>query len=148
MRSRKGWTRVLASAVGAVVILAAFAPSAQAENRRHQMLRLINEERQERGVGRVGLDRELSAYAREHSFDMEREDELFHSQNLSRFLPRSWSTWGENVGVGVSIRGLHRAFMRSDSHRVNVLSRVFDRVGIGVARTDDGIVWITIVFYG
>ena len=136
-----------ALALTAVLVLGAFAP-AQAQNRRHQMLQLINDELQDRGIGRIGLDRDLSAYAREHSQDMEQKDKLFHSDSLTTYLPRAWSSWGENVGVGVTVRGLHNAFMRSDDHRANVLYRGYDRIGIGFARTPDDILWVTVVFYG
>jgi uncharacterized protein YkwD len=131
--------------------LGALAPSqaGAVQTRREQMLELINKARHNRGISRLSFDRDLNHFAKKHSREMERKDKLFHSDGVYRYLPRSWRTWGENVGVGVSVRGLHEAFMDSDGHRHNVLNRGFDRVGIGFVRSPgEGILWVTVVFYG
>ena len=153
-RRTKGAAGVgLALVLSSVLLLGALAPSqvgaSVKQTKREQMLQLINRARVNHGVRRLSFDRQLNHYAKAHSREMERKDKLFHSDNVSRYLPRSWSTWGENVGVGVTVRGLHRAFLRSDGHRHNVLNRAFDRVGIGFVRSPgQGTLWVTIVFYG
>lgn len=149
----RGWAATLALVLATVLFLGVLAPSpavgVRKETRREQMLELINRARHNRGVARLSFDRQLNHYAKKHSRVMERENRLFHSGSVSRYLPRSWSTWGENVGVGVTVRGLHQAFMDSDGHRHNVLNRAFGRVGIGFVRSPEkGILWVTVVFYG
>jgi len=142
---------VLALLLVTVLFLGALAPSqaGAVQTRREQMLELINKARHNRGVPRLSFDRELNRFAKAHSREMERKDRLFHSDDVYRYLPRSWHTWGENVGVGVSVRGLHEAFMDSDGHRHNVLNGAFDRVGIGFVRSPhEGTLWVTVVFYG
>ncbi|HLB61557.1 MAG TPA: CAP domain-containing protein [Actinomycetota bacterium] len=154
---RSGWSRrwgaVLALVLTTVLFLGALAPSqagaAAKGTRREQMLELINSARVSHGIRRLSFDRQLNHFAKAHSRDMEKKNKLFHSDSVSRYLPRSWSTWGENVGVGVTVRGLHQAFMDSDGHRHNVLNRGFDHVGIGFVKSPEkGILWVTIVFYG
>jgi uncharacterized protein YkwD len=39
------------------------------------------------------------------------------------------------------------AFMDSPPHRTNVLNRAFRNVAIGAARVD-GVLWVTVFFYG
>ncbi len=50
---------------------------------------------------------------------------------------------GENVAHAGSIALAHRALYASPSHRANLLSSSFDRIGIAVARDRDGSVWVT-----
>ena len=53
---------------------------------------------------------------------------------------------GENVAHAASLAAAHRMIWASPSHRVNVLSRRFDTVGIGVTRGKDGSVWCVELF--
>jgi uncharacterized protein YkwD len=55
---------------------------------------------------------------------------------------------GSNAGVGVSIAGLHRAFMDSPSHRANVLDRRYHTVGTAARRDSRGYLWVAEVFCG
>jgi hypothetical protein len=64
-------------------------------------------------------------------------------------LPSSvccWSDLGENVGVGLSARSVHRAFMASAPHRANILSATFTQVGVGTAVGGDGRLYVDEVF--
>jgi uncharacterized protein YkwD len=55
---------------------------------------------------------------------------------------------GENVAHAGTVLLAHRALYESPSHRSNLLSPGFDRVGIGVVRDTDGSVWVTEEFAG
>jgi uncharacterized protein YkwD len=55
---------------------------------------------------------------------------------------------GENVAHAASIVLAHRALYTSPSHRSNLLSTSFDRVGVGITRAPDGSVWVTEEFAG
>ena len=82
---------------------------------------------------------------------MANKGSLFHTSNPAAYYLKGvqWNTWGENVGVtGGTVAELQRAFMHSDLHRANILNRGFRRVAVGTYRDADGLLWVTIFFYG
>jgi uncharacterized protein YkwD len=114
-----------------------------------QLLRLTNAARERRGLEVLQLDREASRIARRHSTTMAAANDLFHTTDVSPYLDGiDWRRWGENVGYTPgSIEGLQDAFMDSTPHRHNVLEPEFRRVAIGTVRVD-GVLWVTLFFYG
>jgi uncharacterized protein YkwD len=72
---------------------------------------------------------------------------LYHS-NLASGIDPGWYTIGENVGVGPTVDSVENAFIASPDHRANMLSSSFNEVGIGVATSSDGQVWIAEEFVG
>jgi uncharacterized protein YkwD len=113
-------------------------------------LRLHNKARANRGIPRLCIQQQLQRAARKHSADMIRKDYFSHrskdgstlSQRVKRegYTSRGMSVYriGENIGWGSgslgSPRKIHRAWMRSDGHRKNIMNRGFRQVGIGVIR--------------
>ena len=98
----------------------------------------------------VHIDRDLSRIARHHSLKMAEQQSLFHTTNPSSVYLKgiSWHYWGENVGVtGGTVGDLESAFMASLPHRHNILNRTFRHVAIGAVRVD-GVLWVTVFFYG
>ena len=106
----------------------------------------INKARSGSSLGSLKLDPELSRVARRHTKEMIKADRLHHTtvRALSRRVT-NWVTLGENVGVGGSVRSLHRAFMNSASHRDNILLKTYNHVGVGTKRAS-GKLWVTVVF--
>lgn len=108
----------------------------------------MNQARVSRGLKRLKMQPGIVRIARSWSRHMEGENKLSHRGNLSArintVVTKNWRAWGENVGVGSDIGGLHQAFMQSDAHRHNVLGR-WDYVGIGVFREGSEI-WVTFDF--
>ena len=109
----------------------------------------VNAERQERGLARVQWNDQLAAVAREWSAEMAERGTLEHqdvqallqSERLSGFR-----SVGENIfrSTGPVPAGtIHVGWMRSDSHRPNILNPGWDRLGVGVHCADDGSVWAT-----
>jgi len=112
------------------------------------MLSWVNHARVEHGAHKLKMDVDVVKVAHDHNVDMAKKDELFHSTNLGYKLRSvSWTTWGENVGVGVDAYSLFKAYMASPDHRANILSKNFDHVGINFI-VRDGIMWSTLIFYG
>jgi uncharacterized protein YkwD len=73
---------------------------------------------------------------------------IFHHACLSCLVSGSdWNVIGENVGVGGTVRSVHRAFMSSSGHRRNILLPGYTRVGVGVVKSG-GRVWVTEIFVG
>lgn len=110
--------------------------------RRHNYARVI------RDVKYFRWSDSLSRKAERHSQEMARRGYIYHSSCLScQFSGYNWSVGGENVGVGASMKSLHRAFMDSAPHRRNILYRSYKHVGIGVVRSG-GRMWVTVLFMG
>lgn len=113
-------------------------------------LRFHNKVRANRNRPRLCIQQQLQRAARKHSADMIRKDYFSHTskngsilkQRVRRegYTPKGMSVYriGENIGWGSghlgSPRKIHRAWMKSDGHRKNILNRGFKQVGIGMAR--------------
>ena len=107
-------------------------------------LRLHNQVRESRNIGRLCVDPALSRAARSHSADILRKDRLSHS-NVGH---------GENIGLGSGSRGspesIFRSWMKSRGHRSNILNGRFQEVGVGTAtgtyRGTNGVTVYTVNF--
>jgi len=114
-----------------------------------QLFRATNATRGRFDVPKLTLNREMSQVARRHTLAMVRAGELFHTGDVGVYLDGiSWHAWGENVGFTPgSVESMQGAFMKSPPHRTNVLNRGFRHVAIGAVRVD-GVLWVTVFFYG
>jgi uncharacterized protein YkwD len=115
-----------------------------------QTLALHNRVRIRNDRPRLCIQQQLLRAARKHSADMMVNNYFSHrsrngstlSQRVKRegYTSRGMSVYriGENIGWGSgslgSPRKIHRAWMRSDGHRKNIMNRGFRQVGIGVIR--------------
>jgi uncharacterized protein YkwD len=109
----------------------------------------VNDERTARGLDPVAWDEQLAAVARSWSADMAGRGTLEH-QDVRELLQREDLSYlraiGENVfqATGpVPAGSIHVGWMRSDTHRVNVVNPGWDRLGVGVHCAQDGTVWAT-----
>lgn len=111
-----------------------------------QFVSLINQSRAAAGLGSLNGHADLTDDARVHTGDMIAAGQVFHSTaaQLGSYAS-GWSLLGENVGMGPNPQLLHQAFMNSDSHRANILGD-YDLVGVGVDRSADGVMFVTVVF--
>jgi uncharacterized protein YkwD len=127
----------------------AASPAAAVNREERQLRSMVNDERDQRRVRTLGMRRFLVRAARNHSRDMASTGTLVHSDDLAT-VPgdRAWNIIGENIGVGASMDVLHEAFMDSPPHRRNALNRVYRYVGVGMARSADGRIWVTVLFMG
>jgi uncharacterized protein YkwD len=127
----------------------AASPAAAANHEERQLRSMVNDERDQRRVRTLRMRRFLVRAARDHSRDMASTGNLVHSDDLAT-VPgdRAWDIIGENIGVGASTEVLHEAFMDSRPHRRNALNRVYRYVGVGVAHSPDGRMWVTVLFMG
>ena len=141
--------RIAATAILAVSLALTLTPTAaqaRTPNYSWQMFRETNTTRAHHGAGRLDRASRLEGIATKHARAMARRGELFHSSGPSRYGVRC-RVWGENVGLtSGDVDDLHRAFMRSPSHRTHVLDRSFDRVAIGSATDDRGRLYVTLFF--
>ena len=124
------------------------APAAAAGSPRAKMLRALNSIRDRNNLHRLDLNKRLSRYATRHSREMANQRRLFHTINLnskvSRYNPRYW---GENVGYASWVKRIVRLWMRSPSHRSNILNGHFRKAGIGVVDAGRW-TYATLILYG
>ncbi len=110
------------------------------------ILRLLNQSRQEYGLGRLVMDERLQRAARKHTRWMVYRGQVEHqfsdepklTLRLGEFAIR-FDASGENVARTSGPERAHTALMNSPGHRANILDPSFNSVGIGVIRNADGI---------
>jgi uncharacterized protein YkwD len=106
-----------------------------------RMLALHNRERASRNLPRLCVHPRLQRAANAHSRKMIRRDRFSHG-NTGRRLKRfgyDWNTYAENISRDNGRPSPERTFkgwMRSSSHRSNILNRKLDEVSIGAAFGD------------
>lgn len=99
---------------------------------------LLNEERSHNGLGPLIRDPRLTVVARDHA------QEMFELRSLSHYSPRTgspsdrldrrgigYAVMGENVAYAPNATLAHQGFLRSPSHRRNLLDPRLQRVGVG-----------------
>jgi uncharacterized protein YkwD len=114
--------------------------SSEAES---QFASSINSYRQSQGLGLLSRAGSLDSYARSWAKTMADRGDLSHS-NLGSLLG-SWSSVGENVGVGGSVGAVFDALVGSAGHRANMLGD-FTHFGVGAWRDSSGRLWTAHVF--
>jgi uncharacterized protein YkwD len=133
-------------AMGLCLALVPAASQARTPNYAWKMFEKTNAARHKHHVGRLDRARHLTDEATRHARAMARRGTLFHTAGPTRYGVRCW-TWGENVGwTNGDLGQLQRAFMKSPSHRSNVLNRRFKRVAVGTASDDRGRLFVALFF--
>jgi uncharacterized protein YkwD len=102
----------------------------------------INASRAVYGLRALPARSSLTYAAHRHSAAMASRGTLYHS-DLSRIC--CYRLIGENVAVGYTITGIHRALMNSSAHRSNIMDRRWTGVGVGVVKSG-GRLWVTEIF--
>lgn len=145
--------------LGIVVFASAFgllAPTALAQsNEESEIFELVNRERSRSRLGSLEWDERLARVARDFSRQMSRERFFSHNDKngrtvVERAADARWSKIGENLFMcsamddftAYSVRG----WMKSPSHRKNILDREWTDTGIGVYRGRDDRIYVTQVF--
>jgi uncharacterized protein YkwD len=123
-----------------------------------RILSLINRERSKTGLSQLYWDDRLAGLARQYSEKMAREHFFDHIDSSGNDVVararqkriRGWSKIGENLFMcdptdelaRLSVRG----WMRSPTHRENILDPEWRGTGIGIAYDRYGEIYITEVF--
>ncbi len=128
--------------VGSTALVGA-PPADATTTRAARMVEKINTARANHGLPPLRTSPDLMAAARTHSAAMSGQGLLFHTASFSSLC--CWNAIAENVGMGYSVLGLHRAFMHSAPHRANILDRRMEQVGVGFVSVN-GQLWVTEVF--
>ncbi len=109
------------------------------EKTEEEMLRLINNERESRGLKKLVMDEKIRKVARKHGKDMFQNGYFSHI-NLEGEGPSDrmkkggveFNMSGENIALAKDVLSAHKGLMKSPGHKRNILFPFFHRVGIGV----------------
>ncbi len=120
-----------------------------------ELLRLVNEERAERGLGSLQVDPRVTDAARAKVWDIIENNYFAHQS------PTYGSPWdmlreagipfiyaGENLAKAGNIWVVHYRLMNSSGHRANILNPRFTHVGIGVMNGQYSGVVVAQIFVG
>jgi uncharacterized protein YkwD len=119
-----------------------------------QLAGMIGAARASVGLPPLHRDPRLDRLALEHAGVMARSRELAHDAGDGDPLDRMHAAGldphlaGENVAHAATLALAHRAIWASPSHRLNLLGRAYDRVGLGVVRDARGEFWVVETFAG
>jgi hypothetical protein len=140
---------VVAAALVALLLSVSAQPASAANSYEIELWNATNAARSQSGLGALSWDAGAASIARSWSATMAQQGTIWHNPNLQAQVGASvttaWTRLGENVGMGGSIAGIQSAFMASSGHRGNILGD-YNRVGTGVVRRSDGMLFITVVF--
>ena len=141
--------RILALLAAAAFLFLLAVPAlaqSRAPRDEEEILRLLNQERQTRGLPALALSEPLQQAARKHSERMADARQISHQfpgeHSLSRRLgheTQHFDVSGENVAMAASAARAHAALMHSPGHRANILDEDYNSVGIGVVRSGEEI---------
>jgi S1-C subfamily serine protease len=103
----------------------------------HEVLALVNSERSSRDTVSLIWDEDLHEIAREHSEEMARRGELFHS---SMYEPYAENCWGGGPGSLYynTASDIVSGWMGSPPHRTWLLCPHLRHIGVGIAVSDNG----------
>lgn len=104
-----------------------------------EVVRLVNIERQTRGLAPLKEDWQLSRVARYKSQDMKDKGYFSHTSptygspfQMMKSFGISYKSAGENIARGQSTpAAVVNAWMNSSGHRANILSKSFTHIGVG-----------------
>jgi uncharacterized protein YkwD len=130
----------LASALSVSLLVAT--PVSAATTLERAFVTKLNASRVYHGLRALYFAPDLTTRAHRHSAAMASRRRLYHS-NLS--LVCCYRAVAENVAVGYTVTGVHRALMNSSAHRANILDRRWTGVGVGVVQSG-GRIWVTQIF--
>jgi uncharacterized YkwD family protein len=104
-----------------------------------QMLNLVNQEREKKGLPALKADPELTKVARVKAKDMIDNNYFDHNSpkygspfDMLKQFGVEYNTAGENLAGNSSVQGAHTSLMNSQGHRENILKADYTNVGIGV----------------
>lgn len=132
---------IAALCAAALVVIPAAPPAAAMSNKTFdaKLTKYTNEARKDHDRKVLKFGSCLDRYAQRQANRMADQKRMFH-QNLSVVLAKCKArAVAENVAHGfTSPKANVRAWLKSPGHRRNMLSKTYTRLGIGVAKDEDG----------
>ena len=121
------------------------------------IVKLVNKDRAARGLPALGVDSRLATIAGQRAATLASKQVLSHAAagDLQAQLDAdgvAWQLWGENLAMtsiawGSSVApALYDLWKGSPAHWALIISRDFNRIGVGVARASNGATYASVVF--
>lgn len=128
------------------------------DNEERKIHDLINKERKRYKLDLLAWNSDLGNLARDYSKKMAKENFFSHYERNGKMVADraramkivSWRKIGENLFMCQDCENISqisvKEWMKSPSHRSNILERRFNETGIGIAKSRNGTIYITQVF--
>ncbi|OLS39184.1 SCP-like extracellular protein [Bacillus sp. MRMR6] len=108
-----------------------------------QVIDLTNAERSKNGLPALKADAQLNGVAQKKSVDMQQNNYFSHTSptygspfDMMRDMGVSYKTAGENIAQGQRTpQEVVKAWMNSEGHKKNILSKNFTHIGVGYDKT-------------
>ena len=114
---------------------------------------LLNSDRSRYNLPPLTIDPALCRIARIKSQDMLTNGYFSHTsptygdvRDMLTHFGYAYSAAGENIARHATLEKTQAAFLSSPGHRRNIMSRAYDKVGLGIALTAEGYVYVTQIF--
>lgn len=114
---------------------------------------LLNSDRSRYNLAQLTIDPELSRIARIKSQDMLTGGYFSHTsptygdvRDMLTHFGYSYTAASENIARHATVEKAQAAFLSSPGHRRNIMSTAYTKVGLGVALTAEGYVYLTQIF--
>jgi len=119
-----------------------------------EVIKLVNAERAKNGLGALKANWQLSRVARYKSQDMVNKGYFSHTSptygspfNMMESFGLKFSAAGENIAYGPRTpQEVMNAWMNSPGHRSNILNPSYTEIGVGLAKTKNGVSYWTQMF--
>jgi uncharacterized YkwD family protein/spore coat assembly protein SafA len=119
-----------------------------------EVIKLVNAERAKRGLGSLKANWQLSRVARYKSQDMVNKGYFSHTSptygspfKMMESFGLKFSAAGENIAYGQRTpQQVMNAWMNSPGHRSNILNPSYTEIGVGLAKTKNGVSYWTQMF--
>lgn len=128
-------------------------PEVKVSPQTDDLLKLINSERQQRGIKTLTLDQNLTSLAQNYSRKMSSENFFSHTdpQGTTPFerlknAGAFFQTAGENIAYAPDVSIAHQNLMNSEEHKSNILNPDYSKIGIGIFAENKSKILITEVF--
>lgn len=114
-----------------------------------EVVELVNKQRQANGLSPLKLNTELSNVARMKSQDMKDKNYFSHTSptygspfDMMKKFNISYKSAGENIAKGQKTpQAVVNAWMNSEGHRKNILSKSFTEIGVGYIQENNTTYW-------
>lgn len=119
-----------------------------------EVVRLVNIEREKRGLQKLTLNAQICKVARIKSQDMINKKYFSHTSptygspfRMMESFGIRFSAAGENIAYGQKTPAeVMKTWMNSPGHRENILSKTYTQIGVGLATSKTGVKYWTQLF--
>lgn len=118
-----------------------------------KLLNLLNQDRVRNGLSPLPLDSALSEIARKKSQDMMENGYFSHESptwgsaaDMLNAFGYEYKGVGENIAHHATVEKADAAFLSSSFHRIIMMGRQWEKVGVGVYTDENGFVYVTELF--